>query len=230
MPLVQYCKKCKTEVPLGESCVHCGGKLTKSNEMISFGVARTPVREWFCWNEWLRIILLLLGGMMLLVLLIETAAGGFGAARELLLGGLLGTMLILLAAALLLCYVLLRLQGGERIHYVLDKQGVHAWHYLNEADPVRLYARLLSPDSVARLAQDDHALPGLTLIRSQFIPWNEIRRVRIWRENAVLLLYRPNWWLTMFVNCPINEMEAVEKMLRLKLKPRKEVKEIRIQG
>ena len=78
MPLVQYCKKCKTEVPLGESCVHCGGKLTKSNEMISFGVARTPVREWFCWNEWLRIILLLLGGMMLLVLLIETAEAALG--------------------------------------------------------------------------------------------------------------------------------------------------------
>ena len=230
MPLVQYCKKCKTEVPLGESCSHCGGKLSKSNEMLSFGVARTPVREWFCWNEWLRIILLLLGGMMLLVLLFETVAGGFAAARALLLDGFLGTMLILLAVALLLCYVLLRLQGGERIHYVLDKQGIHAWHYLNEADPVRLYARLLSPDSVTRLAQDEHTLPGMTLIRSQFIPWNEIRRVRIWRENAVLLLYRPGWWLSMFVSCPINEMEPVEKMLRLKLKPRKEVKEIRIQG
>ncbi len=230
MPLVQYCKKCKTEVPLGESCVHCGGRLAKTGEMVSFGVARTPVREWFCWNEWLRIILLMLGGMTLVVLLFETVAGGLQAAQRLLLDGFLGTLLMLLGLGLLVCYVILRLQGAERIHYVLDRQGVHAWHYLQEADPVRLYARFLTPESVAALAQDDHALPGLVLIRSQFIPWQEIRRVRIWRENAVLLLYRPGWWLSMFVTCPIEEMEAVEKMLRAKLKPRKEVKEIKIQG
>jgi len=230
MPLVQYCKKCKTEVPLGESCTYCGGKLTKSNEMLSFGITHVPVRDWFCWNELLRIALPILGSMMVIVLLFELAAGGPVAVEKLLRSGFLGTMLILLGVVLLVCYVLLQLQGGERIHYVLDKQGVHAWYYLQQSTPVQLYARLLTPDVIEKLAQDEHALPGLVLIRYQSIPWKEVQRVRFWRENAVLLLYRPSWWQAMFVNCPIEEMEAVEKMVRMKLKPRKEVKEIRIEG
>ena len=47
MPLVNYCRKCKAEVPLGESCSYCGGKLAATGEMISFGVVRAPVKEWF---------------------------------------------------------------------------------------------------------------------------------------------------------------------------------------
>lgn len=230
MPLVQYCKKCKTEVPLGESCAYCGGRLTKSSEMLSFGIARIPVKEWFCWNDLLRIGLPALGGITVIALLIEFFTGGVAALERMLLGGFLGAMLVLLGMMLLACYVLLRLQGGERIHYVLDKQGIHAWTYLKNPTRLQLYARLLTPELLERLAQDDHALPELTLVRSQSIAWKDIQRVRLWRENAVLLLYRPSWWQALFVNCPIEEMEAVEKMVRAKLKPRKEIKEIKIQG
>lgn len=230
MPLVQYCKKCKTEVPLGESCAYCGGKLTKSNEMLSFGVARIPVREWFYWNDLLRIGLPALGGITVIALLMEFFTGGVAALERMLLGGFLGAMLVLLGVMLLACYVLLRLQGGERIHYVLDKQGIHAWTYLKNPTRWQLYARLLTPEVLEKFAQDDHALPELTLVRYQSIAWKDIQRVRLWRENAVLLLYRPSWWQAMFVNCPIEELEAVEKMLRAKLKPRKEVREVKIQG
>lgn len=231
MPLVQYCKKCKTEVPLGESCAFCGGKLTKNGEMLSFGMVHVPVRDWFCWNNLLRIALPILGGVTVLALLFELMAGGTKAVEKLLRDGFLGTMLVVLGAMLLVFYVLLRLQGGERIHYVLDKQGVHAWTYLQEANPIQLYTRLLTPEAMEKLSQDDHALPDLTLIRYQTIAWHDIHRVRLWRENAVLLLYRPSWWQAMYVNCPIEEWEAVEKMLRQKLKPRKEVvQKVRIQG
>ncbi len=230
MPLVQYCKKCKTEVPLGESCTYCGGKLPKTGEMLSFGITHVPVKDWFCWNELLRIALPVLGGILAVALLAEWAAGGLAAVEHLLLNGLLGTALVLLGVVVALCTIVLRLQGGQRIHYVLDKQGIHAWYYLKDPHPVQLYTRLLTPEQVEALQQDDHALADLTLIRHQFIAWTEVERVRLWRENAVLLLYRPSWWQAMFIHYPLEELEALEEMLHKKLKPRKEIKEVKIEG
>ena len=67
--------------------------------------------------------------------------------------------------------------------------------------------------------------------RRYYVMWQDIQRVRFWRENAVVLLYRPRWWQAMFINCPIEEWEEVEKMVRQKLKPRKEVvQKVRIEG
>lgn len=57
MPLVNYCKKCGAEVPLGESCIYCSKKLTRTGEQISFGTITSPVKEWFSWNAFLRVIL-----------------------------------------------------------------------------------------------------------------------------------------------------------------------------
>ena len=57
MPLVNYCRKCRTETPLGESCPYCGGKLAKTAEQLSFGIIRTPVTDWFSWNDVLRVTL-----------------------------------------------------------------------------------------------------------------------------------------------------------------------------
>ena len=57
MPLVNYCRKCRTETPLGESCPYCGGRLPKTGEQLSFGIIRTPVTDWFSWNDVLRVAL-----------------------------------------------------------------------------------------------------------------------------------------------------------------------------
>ena len=42
MPLVNYCRKCRTETPLGESCPYCGGRLPKTGEQLSFGIILIP--------------------------------------------------------------------------------------------------------------------------------------------------------------------------------------------
>ena len=57
MPLVNYCRKCRTETPLGESCPYCGGRLPKTGEQLSFGIIRNPVTDWFSWNDVLRVAL-----------------------------------------------------------------------------------------------------------------------------------------------------------------------------
>lgn len=231
MPLVYYCKKCKTEVPVGESCTYCGSKLSKQSEMLSFGTIHAPVQDWFCWNELLRIALPILGGITALALGFEWATGGLPAVAKLVRNGFLGTMLILLGVVLALFFVLLYLQGNECIHYVLGKQGIHAWTYLQDPKPIQLYTRLLTPEAIEKFAQDEHALEDLTLIRYQTIAWQDVHRVRLWRENAVLLIYRPSWWQVMHVNCPIEEWTAVEQMTRQKLKPRKEVvRRVKIEG
>ncbi len=230
MPLVQYCKKCKMDVPPGETCLHCGGKLTKTSEKLTFGIAHVPVKDWFCWNELLRIALPLLLGVVAVSLLFEMATGGKAAVERLLRSGFPGAMLILLGVILLVFYIILRLQGGERIQYELDKQGIHVRYYLHEAAPVQLYTRLVTKDELEMLAQDEHVLPGLTLIRYRCIQWKDIKRVHFWRENAVMLVYDPEWWQALFVNCPIGELEAVEKMVRKMLKPKKEIREIKIDG
>ena len=77
MPLVNYCKKCKAETPLGESCPYCGGKLAQTGEQISFGVMCRPEKEWFAWNNLLRIVL----PVWLLVFVIVVAAEGADLAR-----------------------------------------------------------------------------------------------------------------------------------------------------
>ena len=78
MPLVNYCKKCKAETPLGESCPYCGGKLAQTGEQISFGVMRRPEKEWFAWNNLLRIVL----PVWLLVFVIVVAAEGAAAGPD----------------------------------------------------------------------------------------------------------------------------------------------------
>ncbi|MBE5802579.1 MAG: hypothetical protein E7319_09875 [Clostridiales bacterium] len=224
MPLVNYCKKCKTEVPLGESCVYCGGKLPKTGQQLSFGCTHVPLKDWFCWNQLLRVGLPALLLVMAVSLIAEAAAGGSAAVERMLKQGFLSTMLILLGVMLLAVLLLLLMQGGERIHYVLDKQGVHAWVYLEQENPLQLYARFLTRESVEKLVSDDHALPNLVLIRHQQVSWDKIGRVRLWREASVLLLYSPAFWQAMHVNCPVQEFAAVEEMVRSKLKRRKEVK------
>ena len=50
-------------------------------------------------------------------------------------------------------------------------------------------------------------------------PWKQIRRAHFWKENAALLLYRPAWWQAMTVYCPVQEIPAVEQMVKAHVKP-----------
>lgn len=220
MPLVNYCRKCKAEVPPGESCPYCGGKLSQSGRQLSFGAAHTPVRDWFGWNGFLRVILPVLAAVFVITLLAEGMATGFNGIAALLKQGFFWQMVGLLAASLGGCWLLLMLQGPEKVHYIIDQQGVQIRTYLVDPTPVQLYARFLSHGSVEELARSDARPPleGLTLVRSICLPWAAVRRVRIWREESVLLFYRPCFWQAAAVHCPVEDLEQAEELVRKKLK------------
>lgn len=224
MPMVNYCQKCKTETPLGESCPHCGNRLSKTNERLSFGVTRRPVADWFEWNRLLRVGLPVLGVVFLTAVLGEWAAAGSEGVTRLFRRGFAETMLALLAGLLLLILLLLWLQGREKVHYLLDKDGVKAYVYVKDASPLRLYARLLAPEGVRRLAEDPNALPGLTLVRRTLLPWGELRRARIWREGSVLLFFRPACWQALAVACPVSDLNQAESYIRAKMKRNKKAR------
>jgi hypothetical protein len=221
LPLVKVCKKCRSEVEPEEICPLCGSKLPKSSLTLTFDRNHTPVKDWFCWNNLLRIVLpaslLLIGA----VLLAEWAAGGGEAVLKLLGGSFLPIVAALLCILLLGVYIMLCMQGREQVHYAMDKVGIHAWTYLEEPTQAQLYARFLTPEAIQRLETDERALPGLVLIRHQYLPWKQIRRAHFWKENAALLLYSPAWWQAMTVYCPYGEIPAVEQMVKAHVKPKK---------
>lgn len=226
MPLVNYCKKCKAETPLGESCPYCGGKLAQTGEQISFGVMRRPEKEWFAWNNLLRIVLPVWLLVFDIVVAAEGAAAGLDAVIVMLTGGFLRTMLGLLAAALIVIWILLKVQGMESVHVVLDKQGVHVRTYVQQGNPAALYARFLNEQTAEKLDEEDERpeLPGLLLVKRVSLPWNTISRVRIWREGCAILFFRPSLWQAAAVNVPVSELEAAEEYVRKKMKRNKKAK------
>ena len=226
MPFVNYCKKCKTEVPLGESCPHCGGKLSQNGEQLSFGMKRKVVREWFAWNNLLRIALPVFVLVFGMIVGAEAAAAGAEGVIALISQGFLETMLGLLALMLFGIFLLLHLQGVESVHTVIDRQGIHVRTYIADGNDLGRIARFVSLQSAERLTQtDDRApLPGLMLVHRVTLPWMEIRRVRIWKEGSTILFFRPSFWQVAAVRCPVSELGQAEEMIRKKLKRSKKVR------
>ncbi len=226
MPLVNYCRKCRAETPLGESCPYCGGKLSQTGEMISFGLMRRPVRDWFAWNNLLRVALPVWLMVFVIVLAAESAVTGAAGVEKLLTGGFLRTMIMLLIGIVLAIGVLLRLQGAESVHVILDKQGVQARTYVQAGDPMALYSRFLTEQAAEKLAADDERpeLEGLTLVRRISVPWNGISRVRIWREGGTILFFRPTFWQATYAQVPISDLEEAENYVRKKMKRNKKAK------
>ena len=207
MPLVNYCRKCRTETPLGESCPYCGGRLPKTGEQLSFGIIRNPVTDWFSWNDVLRVALPAWLVALAAVLAAEASATG--------------------AAGVTALLALMLLRGPERVHFVLDRQGVHARVYVPEGcGALRLYARFTTPEIVERLAAGDDRPPleGLTLVKRVTLPWESIRRVRVWREGATLLFFHPRYWQVLAMRCPLADLPLAEEYVRKKLKRFKRVK------
>ena len=76
MPMTCYCKKCGRDVPVGDTCAHCGAKLARSSARVAWCVEHAPVRDWMCWNAVMRILLPVAAMALLLTLLLEGLIGG----------------------------------------------------------------------------------------------------------------------------------------------------------
>ena len=226
MPLVNYCRKCKAETPVGESCPYCGGKLTQTGEQISFGTIRLPHRDWFAWNQALRIVLPVMLLAFLIVVAAEAAAAGMQGVIKLLTGGFLRVMVMLLAGVTGFLWLAFKLQGTENVHVVMDKQGVCVRTYVPRDNMMALRMRMMNEQIAEKLAQEDERpeLDGLVLVRKVMIPWGDTARVQFWEEESAILFYKPFFWLAAAVRVPVEERAAAEEFVRKKLKRNKKVR------
>lgn len=197
MPITAYCKKCARDVPPGDLCPHCGGKLAKSALRVAWCADHTPVRDWMSWNAVMRLVLPVLLAVLALILLLEGLAGGLEGIAALLQGGLLFSLLGLLAltaAGLLLAFIL---QGDDLQDCVVDGRGVHIQQYLPEPTALKLLLRLKSP----RLLEGYDPAEGILLIGQKELAWKDIARVQLWPEKTLILLYAPPWWMRLALPC-----------------------------
>ena len=197
MPITAYCKKCARDVPPGDVCPHCGGKLAKSALRVAWCADHTPVRDWMSWNAVMRLVLPVLLAVLALILLLEGLAGGLEGIAALLRGGLLFSLLGLLAltaAGLLLAFIL---QGDDLQDCVVDGRGVHIQQYLPEPTALKLMLRLKSP----RLLERYDPTEGILLIGQKELLWKDIARVQLWPEKTLILLYAPAWWMRLALPC-----------------------------
>ena len=138
MPITAYCKKCARDVPPGDLCPHCGGKLAKSALRVAWCADHTPVRDWMSWNAVMRLVLPVLLAVLALILLLEGLAGGLEGIAALLRGGLLFSLLGLLAltaAGLLVAFIL---PGDDLPACVVDRRSTHIQQYLPEPTALKL--------------------------------------------------------------------------------------------
>lgn len=196
MPLTSYCKKCGRDMPVGDFCPECGGKLAASAVRLAWCVDHTPVRDWMCWNAVMRIALPALGVMLFMIIAGEFFAGGLPGIVQLLTGALLPTLAGLMLGALTLLLLIFILQGEDVQDCVIDNAGLHIQQYLPGPTALKLLLRLKSP---RMLEQTDES--GLLLISTREIPWKEIRRVQLWHEKGLILLYAPSWWQQLCIPC-----------------------------
>ena len=197
MPITAYCKKCARDVPPGDLCPHCGGKLAKSALRVAWCADHTPVRDWMSWNAVMRLVLPVLLAVLALILLLEGLASGLEGIAALLRGGLLFSLLGLLAltaAGLLLAFIL---QGDDLQDCVVDGRGVHIQQYLPEPTALKLMLRLKSP----RLLERYDPTEGILLIGQKELLWKDIARVQLWPEKTLILLYAPAWWMRLALPC-----------------------------
>ena len=219
MALTAYCKKCNREVSPGEVCPRCGTKLGKNAAHAAWCLERTPVRDWLCWNEIMRVLLPAGLAVLLAVLLAEWLSGGTEALEKLLGAGFLPTL-----AALLLCTVgivglVLALRGKELADYVVDRRGVHETRYLPHPTALKMLLRFRSPAAADAAGED----PPLVRLGEREIAWKDVARVQLWPEKCTILIYAPAWWLRIGLVCTPFTWEDAIGMIREKLGRKKKV-------
>lgn len=181
MPLTSYCKKCARDVPVGDICPDCGGKLA-------------------------------------VTLLLETIFGGLTGLAQLLSGGLLPTLAWLTLGSLAVLLLVFILQGDDLLDCVIDSTGVHIQQYLPRPTAFKLALRLKSPQLLSQRDESD-----VLLISSRSISWKEIRRVQLWREKGLILLYAPAWWQRLTIPCTHATWKDALAFIRDKLGKKKDV-------
>lgn len=219
MPLTAYCKKCARDVPPGDTCPYCHGKLAKSAQRVAWCAEHVPVRDWLCWNAAMRMLLPLLALVLVLVTLLELLTGGPAAASAVLTGGLVFSLLgilVLVCAVLLLALIL---QGEDLQDCVVDGRGLHVQTYLPHPTPLKLLLRLRSPRLMEQYDPED----GLLLVGQKELLWKDVARVQLWPGKPLVLFYAPAWWMRLALPCTAFTLEDITGFLQEKLGRRKGV-------
>ena len=224
MPWANFCKKCKREVPGGEQCPYCHGKLTRTGERLSFAIVRKPALDWFSWNQVLRVALPALFLVAVATLSLEGMLSGGRGVQALFLQGFFWVLVSVLGLMLLSLLCLLSMQGPEVVRFVLDKDGAHAYTYLQEPTSVEIHTRFLSKESVEKMQREELQMEGYLLVKQVDVLWKDVKRVRFWEETRRVLLFRPSWWQALAVLCPVEDYAEVEIFLRKKLGRNKAIK------
>ena len=195
MAITAFCRKCGKEMRPGATCPSCGGKLSTPHTL--WRVSRRPVLSWTAWNSPLRLALpaLLLVGLVLLGAELAAGPGGLQRFFEGSIPALLGWMLV---GLLLAVGLMLLLQGKETLEIAADKSGVNLRVLLPKPTAIKLLAHFRSP----RLLRDESCRMeyGL-LVDERRVAWKDVRRVQLWPEKGMFLLYGPRWWLRLAVPC-----------------------------
>ncbi len=196
MPCTSYCKKCGRDVPVSDRCPDCGSKLAANTVRLTWCVDHTPVKDWICWNAVMRLVLPVMGLVLLITLLAESLLGGVTGVMAI-LGGVafcMGVVLMLLLALMLLTFIL---QGDDLLDCVIDAKGIHVQQYLSDPTPLKLMLRGCPPSMRSGLADD-----SFLLIRQREIAWKDVRRVQLWPDQCMILLYgSPVWWMRLSLPC-----------------------------
>lgn len=197
MPLTAYCKKCARDVPPGDHCPHCGGKLAKSAIRVAWCAEHVPARDWMCWNAAMRVLLPALCMVFLLVLVLEAIAGGLSGVDALLRGGLLFALLGLLAITSAILLLVFILQGEDLLDCVVDGRGIHIQQYLPHPTPLKLLLRMKPASLMHQYSPEE----GILLISQKELLWKDIARVQLWPEKTLILFYTPAWWMRLALPC-----------------------------
>ena len=212
MALTAYCKKCMREVQPGAVCPVCGGKLSAPHAF--WRVSRRPLCSWISWNAPMRLILPCLGVLLAALAAAEVIQGGFGALSAFLSGPVPRVLCWLLAGIVLAVGLVLLLQGRHTCEISADKSGVTQRVLLADPGAIRLLAHFRSPRLLGVPAlRMEYGL----LLEERHLAWKDIRRVQLWPEQGLVLLYAPRWWMRMAVPCDGEGWQEITALIAEKL-------------
>ncbi|NLB90970.1 MAG: hypothetical protein GX786_07110, partial [Clostridiales bacterium] len=177
MAIVSYCKKCKMEVPLSDTCINCGKKLPKTSQRLSWYYENHPVKDWISWNNIMRIFLPVLLLLILIVLIAEGLGRGSQGIVDLVTQGLLSKVLLVGAILVVGIVVILLLQGKEVVQTIIDHQGIHTYTFISVPTKMRWYLRLQSPRKKGE---------GVSLtahVEEKHLLWKDIKGISLWPDK-----------------------------------------------